>query len=288
MKEGILLSRYLSQLKSFKTTFNACSKKAGTKNIHRLRVTIKKIRALNQVLLSFDKKFSKINGFKMFDRLFKKAGELREAQVNRKLIENHSQKYLSGYKRHLNSLLKDAEKGVRKEIKCFDFNRLKQFEKEITAALKHVPVERQSALIITYLQTSVMRIKDLAVGVRNNHTLHSIRKHLRIMVVILSLFDGKSTDSRFLKLKTDLMEMLNQIGSWHDQLVLLTSMRQFSSDSGKIKISKHFDNLISKNSDQCRNSRNDFIDIINQSLPLLIRDIKELDQSSISTRPESK
>lgn len=196
--------------------------------IHQLRVSIKKIRAVLELL-------DKVTGngvdadamMKELERLFKTAGKLREVQVNRTLFESYSPHYLAPYMAYQDRLQLRLEKLFRKQLRLFRMEHVRSLEQEIFHTTGFI--SDAETLKITEIVFSKVTRKVGLLGNRipDEIALHKLRRHLKSLqewLLIRHEITQEQSEEPFLE---NLRLLTSRIGRWHDLLVLRDSLTTF-------------------------------------------------------------
>ena len=132
-----LLQYYNQHFASFCFQYGKPNLRLSKKLIHQLRVDIKNMRAIFDLLnLTDNEKGNLENNITVFDKLFKAAGNVREEQVNLSIVNRYFYpNSLAYFKKHLNKRKRSAFWVLHKTLKEFNLTfgeqRFKE-NKEIT------------------------------------------------------------------------------------------------------------------------------------------------------------
>ena len=196
--------------------------------IHQLRVTIKKIRAVLEVL-------DKVTGngvdseavMNELEHLFKAAGNLRESQVCRTLFKHYAPHYLAPYMAYLDRLQRRLEKHFRKRLQLFRAEQMQGLEQEILHAAGCI--DEAETLKIAEIVFSKVRRKVGLLGNRipDEIALHKLRRHLKSLQEWLLISHEINQESSEEPFRENLRLLTSRIGRWHDQVVLRDSLTTF-------------------------------------------------------------
>lgn len=199
-------------------TFNECHfnllGQTTEKDIHKLRTTLKKLKTFNILLdgLLFRQKDFPVE----FSNLFKLSGEIRDIQIQQKILEE----YDDGYKVYLLYMYEDRLKKFRiKE----SFNDELLYLTEKLDRVEDYHIDEQ---IIVNIKTRIeMSYDDIRSMIReiSPEILHDIRKKIkRIYHTLLML--GETNDIE----KLDNIQ--ETIGLWHDHDVTIDNIKNFDNN----------------------------------------------------------
>ena len=274
-----MLEHYQAELRSFRGSFKKCGHKITTADVHHLRVSIKKLRVLNQILATFDPR-GPSNIQDLLNRLFKKAGALRELQLNYKLTSRYRDKFFLAYRFHLKNCIPQAGEDLSKEIGHFKFDKISKFDHHVTKLLIKIPTNRQKEQALQYLENSIQSIERLASEEKTDKRLHSIRKHLRkAHVTTRVLIDGKDFDQKLKELHSQLKKLMDLTGDWHDQVVLLHSIHDFLQGQPEPSIAGLPKLRIEDLDQSCVLLKSDLIRTLSDSLTFLTNARKQLESA---------
>jgi len=218
---------YQIRLTSFKRNFDLTRQCHLMEDIHHLRVDIKKLRAmlrLMQVLSPVDDREKSYR--KLFSKIFNKAGEVREAQVNMELLESYELARNSPYAKRLQ--LKERE-GIVVLLKAMESFNNAQFEVAHAKQIQKVQslpddmVETASGTLLFQELRKVISFKY----VKSSDPLHKIRIKLKAIVEIFVLLEEVHRHPHLSTFPQDIKQLNQMLGDWHDQQVLLEEICRY-------------------------------------------------------------
>lgn len=189
-------------------------------DFHKLRVEIKKLKAVAGFIELADKNFSKRGLLKPFSKIYKQAGKIRELQLQQTFLQKQNDFSIDNY---LQELLKKTEK----EKKKFAALLTKQSPKKIKKPIKKIEnflkrTNENDAIRFTNNEKRkiVSHIKELPLKKENAHKLRKILKE--------DFYNRKRTNwpSRKIKQEDDFLQLL---GNWHDTVVLNQQLEKIRS-----------------------------------------------------------
>lgn len=200
------IKRLRSLLKSFPS---------GKENeeLHRMRLEIKKIKALLGLIHFNKKEFRDHKHFIPFRTIFREAGTIRETGVRKELLEQYTQIHAPFFRSP------DLAHG--------------KFKKEMPAYIK--AVQKQKKIILgeirdiksrTYSLYLHKKNKELTVLLTDGITqkdLHGLRKLIKEIIYLTSTKKKRS------KIDPFLIESAELIGNWHDKKILIPWIRTHAS-----------------------------------------------------------
>ncbi len=204
----------------------------GLEAIHDLRVEIKRLRALFDLIEACRPRFPRRKRFKPFRRLFKAAGGLREAQVESSLARDKATSPrldLDAYR----NVLKDDELRARRRFcaaaKAFERGSSLPCRKAIDKALDGLdPRSVQTAIEARCdkLRRGLLQLKRAKLAKRG---LHAIRVRAKRMHDTLEILQGcfRPDDAALAGLNESLRAVHQALGRWHDLELAAASLRDF-------------------------------------------------------------
>jgi len=247
MKKNSLTEYFNNQLSSFRKNFSNALKTQSKRDIHRLRLNIKKLRAiLSLVEIASAGNFNKMDHFLMFEDIFKKAGKVRETQMNLYLIKKQRSKYLHHYRKYLFRTLEKTNHTFLKKMSAFNFKKLDRLDHKFLKYAKTLPdqtlIEKGMALLDQKYRSMEKLVKHLSKG----RKLHKVRIHLKAMLEIIIAL-RKVNPSLQLKIIQKEIKVLNDtIGEWHDYVVLLQFLRLLKHRKLPEKEAQYLNDLITR------------------------------------------
>lgn len=224
------LETELEALVTFLTEFNAL--KPDKKEIHDLRISIKKIKALTEV--------NRIRGYEAgtlaqvgISELFRTTGLIRNSQVILSSLEKagiHEKKI----SRHHHESIQRIAAMLASETPRFLKN-VNDFRIEtISGKLKSIS-EKQ---LLDYHKLKLGYLAKVFRTPLDPYSLHEGRKHIKHLLYIREMI-SPSTLKKIPYHYNNLDEMQNLIGKWHDSVIFLDFLREIGFDKKK-NLSKEF------------------------------------------------
>lgn len=203
---------------------------ANVANIHKTRVSVKKIYAIFHLLEmighgSFDRKKQAI----LFRDLFRYAGRIRELQLHLILLSGHHDPdtAITGFRKYLKDEQKKVSVKFTESLREFDEKKLKEIEREIRKAGQQVKDKTLKTIANEFLSKKMARIRSLQAKGDLEVNIHKIRQHLKTMVVIANVSRSLRPAGKSEKLLPSVVRAEKMIGEWHDNFVFLESLDKF-------------------------------------------------------------
>jgi CHAD domain-containing protein len=201
----------ISHLKKYRN-----EKKAET--LHKIRVDIKKIKAILGVVKASDKRFKAHKNFIPLREISRKAGEIRDREIHAQLLLKHNLEDTRPRNANVNKLITSFESNIPSFIKT-----TKRKRNKLKADVKQVKKND----IRRYLHEKQKEIKSQLFPRPRMRNIHQTRKTVK-EVVYLSEANGKlgSKEIKFYD------KMQDTIGKLHDKQLLLQLLKK-KNDHGK-------------------------------------------------------
>jgi CHAD domain-containing protein len=175
---------------------------------HDLRVDIKKIKALYELIHYCTKKFHRHKSFKVYTEVFKAAGEVRDTHIKESIIREYG--LAKNGQKILSAIRLKREKAIEKFEKVIGRKLVKQVERNGKGTEKFLAKIKEKDLS-RYLNKELAKTEDLVKRQLAPGGLHKTRMKLKELLYNLKL-QLPSDD----KLIINLDKLQELIGSWHD------------------------------------------------------------------------
>lgn len=232
--DEFLFRFYRKRTASFLVNIYKAGITGASKDIHRARLDVKKILAIVDLLRIVRAKSDKDPEFeKIFKKLYRASGRIREIQVNMLLMTRAE---FAGFDMTLfNNYLLMQEKKMTieflKEIRKFNEQKLSRIEKRIKKEVSKITSATLQKKTKRYIHSKIKLIQELLEKGDGEENVHKVRQHIKELSTVLSLvFAIKASDNLEMVInRLNKSEMM--IGDWHDRVILADSMRIFLEQS---------------------------------------------------------
>jgi len=218
MNGGSNLKRYLrKRINTIIREISTPATERTTETFHRLRVEIKKIRALFSLLNYFDDNFRKREKkyFEPFEPLFKTAGKVRKLQIEDELMRDYKidiNRKKPG--KHIGEFEKETSNKTKRKI-----------EKAGEKIEKHIRDISEKHLV-HYNKHAFSEIKKLVKDQLTEEETHEFRKQIKDFLYNLKLTVSSSDK---IIIETDRLQEI--IGKWHDREIILIHLKKILYDT---------------------------------------------------------
>ncbi|MEY3420588.1 MAG: hypothetical protein RIR48_873 [Bacteroidota bacterium] len=219
------LIKYLKNRKaSINTVLSKPRRKYTPDTFHKLRIEIKKLNALFDLMNYCSKDFKRKKTFKPFKLIFQQAGKVRELQLHEVMLRRYlTGNTLSNYRYRIKKIrLKEQDKFfLLMKSKCI--KRLKKKYHVIAHQLNKI--NNKKAVI--YLEKKKNLINKLLDADRlEPEQIHELRKRLKILNYSMKFLSLEKQDKQFLEKNI----ISGLIGKWHDCQVLTRHLEKAEKD----------------------------------------------------------
>jgi CHAD domain-containing protein len=223
-----LLQYYNRYFASFCIQFGKPKLRLSKKVIHQLRVDIKNMRAIFELLkVISNESWMEEKNINVFDKLFQAAGNVREEQVNLSIVNQYTySSSLSLFKKYLIKRKRSAFWTLHKALNNFN---LVYNQNGIQENKSHVESNYQSEIIHqaqSFIQKGIKRIKKLYPEISSKN-LHNIRKEIKNISTIAIFYYEISPNKKLAKISDKIKSLERLMGVWHNRVVLQSSIKQF-------------------------------------------------------------
>lgn len=224
MKKEEEIAYFDKEWKEMRASLKSYFKKEEQADLHRFRVQVKKIRAFLALSDSAKHHPKLTRYFNPVKRIFKKAGEIRNAHINQELGKIH-QMGNSAFMSNQSELQRGAsEKFKSKKVEYLE--KLKKAHKAIKDKIQSI----NNVHISLFYQNQLHQIAGYLNDLKFNDDLHANRKQVKIL-----LYNHKLTHTALnLSFNESYMEQVQTaIGNWHDHIL---AMELFSNHEANDKV----------------------------------------------------
>jgi len=198
------------------TLLNAGLKKyeqhAKPEHLHEVRVELKKIKTLVNLLVFNSKQFDIAANYKPLKQIFKKAGLIRDSDVLHQLFKDHK---LERFEKAVIPKTKEQKKTIAKfHKKTGQYKKTtKQIHKKIEKYFAHINSED----LKKYISKTEQQLCEKLFQKFNTDELHPIRKLIKELIYLSQI---TNEENNLQKIET-YDKLQDTIGKWHDKIVLI-------------------------------------------------------------------
>lgn len=247
MTQSLLIRYYNEVQDSFHQYFWKTLEEQDVEDIHKLRVSVKKLRSIWSLVEAIShNELSRQTYFSMVAKLFSTAGKVREAQINRTLISKYRVKYLVQY---ADFLMK-----IEERYTCRMLEIMQQFDQEALEAQHELLLRSMTALpeelvwkeLAGYILKEFRKTRRQVELPQKKRDLHKIRIHIRNVNTLLVIMMKLNPSSAMIRLKKIVKPLIIELGDWHDYIVLHYSLQKYAKRVSNKKSKKHLEKFIKR------------------------------------------
>lgn len=216
----IKLTKYLKKSKTTIDFLLKVPKKKYTLNtFHKLRIEIKKLNSLFDLIHFCSNDFKRKTTYKPFKSIFRQAGKVRELQIEDAMLQKYfEKKCIKDYRKTIKILGLKAKEDffilVNKKL-------MNQLNKKYRLIIPYL-YEIDSKKITIYLEEKENQIRELLdQEISQVEQIHEIRKQFKILNYIKAILITEEPEKKLLELDV-LPELL---GKWHDYQVIIEHLQ---------------------------------------------------------------
>jgi len=225
-----LYKAYKKKADSLASGLENPSSRFETSQIHRIRLDIKRIRAIFQLIeILRPEEFSEQREGLFLRNLFKTAGTIRELQVNLLNLEQLTEKpdIILPFKEFLIREEINYRKRFKYAATRFDISHLSEISLKIRQLESDLPAEQIIDQAIAFITATSANIKKLNTGPGSTESMHKIRQQLKSLGGIAVLIAAKKPDDKLKNLINAVKNTDFRLGQWHDHVILKVSLDSF-------------------------------------------------------------
>jgi len=224
-------------------------------DIHKLRVDLKKIKALFYLFeIAEPKKFNADKHYAIFEHIFDQAGKIREAQMNQFCLDKYklADSTVLPFKKFLNRKEKKSKRKFSNLIVEFNNKKINDVDHEVKKLCHNISNDKILKHSSVFISKKIKKIKNIP-EVPDNKTLHNVRKNLKSISAISSLLYSLDPSKKLAASQIRIKKAETLIGDWHDQIVFEQSLNEFfkrkknESDEALLPLQKLLKNMEIKN-----------------------------------------
>lgn len=236
-----LITYLKKRVKAINSILEKPADEYSTRTFHELRVEIKKVKALFDLINHCSEEFEFEKHFNPFKKIYKQAGKVRDLQLEEQLLDKYQSFFaLSEYRSKLSSKLLEEEISYFTTINQDIIDQLDNKFKKLTSLLDQIHKKD----VNSYLEKKRKNIqKLLSEESLKAYELHNLRKQIKIYD-----YNQKSFSSKKKYHPTSNYDQLSiYLGKWHDCQVFINHLNIIT-EAGKLKSEEilQIENLRSK------------------------------------------
>lgn len=247
MKKNQIIPHYERHLAAFHEHFNNTQQRQKMEDIHQMRVSVKKLRAIWSLIeIVSHGKWKKKAHYALFRRLYQAAGKLRETQVNLKMAKQFKVAYLRPYIEYLERSEKVFSKNLALRMPKFDKEEFEILNSKLIKKMANMTDELVVQEAIAFVVKKSKIVQKLRDQPHDDEKLHKIRIHLKAVNQILTIIKELGTSKVLSSIQGQVKLLNSHIGKWHDYYELQESIKRFLPQSTGKKNTRLMNKLIER------------------------------------------
>jgi CHAD domain-containing protein len=245
LQNNLSISQFLeTQLQLFKGHFIVTQATMDEEAIHKMRLAIKRIRTIREMKkhIHFSASLDK-TAFDTIKSIFKVSGLMRDLQIQIGLMAQYSigmktsftlfMNYFAEKEKYYGEML---DKTIHK-ISSDQFNNLHASPENDGNFIDNQGIENQS---LDFISFQIRKIQKLIVIRTNDENVHELRKLVKQLYYLLQFLNNYFPECCLAKYDTgNLRTIGDNLGHWHDRVVLKERVLEFAGNMGENFILKN-------------------------------------------------
>lgn len=230
-----LINYFEKQQQLFTEYYNESCKCYTINSVHEMRLCMKRLRALFLFLEALEPDIisTKIM-LSSFRKLFKRAGHIRDIQIQKKLALHLEQELNASFSEYIHYLNKNEKKAIQVfEKKMHGYEPEKDFaliRNIISETLSAYPPEDISLRGKEIIFDKFMLVRNMAQKKLNSTQLHAIRTKLKQISYLLKIWKGHDNVTQAIPIDRSFLQIVEiKLGKWHDYVVAQSFIKNFLS-----------------------------------------------------------
>lgn len=220
----LLQQYYNEQRKTFEEHLELVKKTDDAETIHKLRLSVKRIRALFTFFqfINDNSKYGK-KDIKYLKLIYKPAGNIRDVQVHLDLLDSYEKRLqfkFTKYRAYLENIEKKHHKNLKNSAKALSvapLEKLQEKTKMILGKYSATELKEKASKLLDKKFDIIENLNKIPTNKEKN--LHEIRRILKEVRYLLNIFNGKIPETKRVKVSlTRLIQIEQTLGKWHDQV----------------------------------------------------------------------
>lgn len=196
------------------------------KDVHAMRVTLKKLKAYVEVIGSLtNKKSEKILPVQSIQQVFALAGKLRDIQMNLGILNDRKLSEASRlyYKKTVTAMVKSLTRQIKEAVKPSDIEWKKETHKNLKKMLSAYHGKHVSESCKKYVNKRWAEIDKYMLASDITKSMHQVRINLKNIEAVTELVKH----DEMLRVESDRLKgIMQEIGEWHDLAVFADSLKE--------------------------------------------------------------
>ena len=227
--DGLL--EYFTELeKDFHHYYINVLQRCEEEDVHQLRLNMKRQVAFFHLLESLDPSFSTAKALEAYGKLYKKAGKVRDYQVEKKVVRREEK--LLKLQHHFSDWLAEQERKRRDKLQSYETEhslvRVHRLSKLVRNRVQYLSEETFKPSLQAYFERLFAKVREaITPENRSEAHFHELRKRIKVLFYNLELIDQLCTTTHLAKKHMKALDSLQKLlGNWHDRYFTLERIEQ--------------------------------------------------------------
>jgi CHAD domain-containing protein len=199
--------------------------------IHDLRVGIKKIKSVFELMDYCQQQEQLIeNWFPAYHSLFKAAGNIRDLQVEKQLVQkyqNQLKTILVSFTERIEEEIANNEEPLQEEAQKFDAGQLDEDYENLKELIGTMSETMFAYRAMHYARQRFKKVYKHSKKAHKTKKLHKSRTHMKKGFYVTGLLVKYAEVKELDKLTNEASDLASDIGDWHDRFVLLEHVKDY-------------------------------------------------------------
>jgi CHAD domain-containing protein len=257
-RKEILFRFYENRVSSLLSNLEKSRITGHRKDIHQLRLDMKKIMTLLALFRKLDMKGCRLkNDTGILDDLFRKSGKIRESQLNLRFLKSFGAVDFDvlAFRGMLETEQEQDLRDFLLTANALDIKQLGNISSRIFQLIRNRDLKTFTKVADRFIRRRMKKVGELHDNLSNEKNAHKIRKHLKSAATVVTSSYLVRPDEGLVKFLSDLKKTEKLLGSWHDRVVFLAALDRFTGEYSETPgiQPKNIDHIRNKISDECNN-----------------------------------
>jgi len=224
----MILTYFRKHKQLIEENLSLCADPQDIEAVHNLRLSIKRLRVLARLTELIDPKFDAKAKLRETNKLFKRAGRIRDIQITSQLFIDYQNQALDPVIERLRQREEKQRLRFDQALSIFNKEVLNDFESRLTEVLKGKSIQYNLGMGQALLSDWEIEVHELFHGNTKEKRMHDIRTRLKDINYLNNIFDDQLPVREQLNISIERLKELGEIaGTWHDDLNLETELGKF-------------------------------------------------------------
>ncbi len=208
--------------------------------VHQMRVSLKRINTLSQMLIYRNKAGFKLKrSLKLLRKLFKRLGPIRDFQVQALLVEDFKHDNFLIDQRIINKLIDKKNHLMIKFLKTkktFGIFKLKRAIINVEKIIQSIDNHKLESIFDEFENSRIVKLQKFSTPSNKGFNLHKTRKIIKDLSYLIEMCNPENSDVK--QKLSEYKESGHILGDWHDRVVSLNFLDELKKPDSGIGLAK--------------------------------------------------